>query len=96
MTRRQQSHSKIAEWLCGFIEDDAGILMADGFEDAFLGVAMRSSQPPLAVYDAGKCIEILVERDGATEEEAREGFEFNSLGAWMGDRSPLYLWRYKR
>lgn len=67
--------------------------MADGFEDAFLGVAERCSCPPLAVYDAEKCIQILVERDGMTEEEASEYFQFNTLGAWAGEHTPLFLFK---
>jgi hypothetical protein len=97
MTHQQRSHSdEIAEWLERFAEDEAGVLMADGFEDAFLGVAVRCSQPPLAVYDGRRCIEIIMERDGASEEDATECFEFNTVGAWAGERTPLYLWRYRR
>jgi hypothetical protein len=72
---------------------DEEILLADGFEDAFIGVAERSSQHPLAVYDAGKCIEILVERDGMSYEEAEEFFSFNVTGAWAGEYTPLFLWQ---
>jgi hypothetical protein len=67
--------------------------MADGFEDAILGVAERCSKLPLVVYDARKCVEILVERDGMEPEEALEFFHFNTLGAWMGQHTPLFLWR---
>jgi hypothetical protein len=96
MTRRPPSRSdKIGEWLERFAEDEEGILTADGLEDAFLGVAVRCSQPPLAVYDGQRCIEILMARDGMDEEAATKCFEFNTLGAWVGDRTPLYLWRYK-
>ncbi|HSR90203.1 MAG TPA: hypothetical protein VLK88_02775 [Gemmatimonadales bacterium] len=68
-------------------------LLADGFEAAIVGVAERCSQPTLVVYDAQKCIEILVARDGMSYEEASECFGFNTLGAWVGDQTPLYLWR---
>jgi hypothetical protein len=68
-------------------------LLADGFEGAFLGVAERCSQPALAVYDVGRCLHILQSRDGMTEEEAAEYFSFNTLGAWAGAHSPLYLTR---
>ena len=39
-------------------------LMADGFNDAIVGVAERCGQPALIVYDARRCIEILARRDG--------------------------------
>lgn len=74
-------------------EIDEGILTADGFDDALLGYAERCGQPVLAVYDRDKCIEILMKRDGASYEEAVEFFEFNVVGAWVGERTPLFLCR---
>lgn len=68
-------------------------LLADGFEDAILGLADRCSQPMLVVYDREKCVEILVERDGLTREEAEEHMNFNVTDAWVGEMTPLFLWR---
>ncbi len=67
------------------------MLLADGFEGAFIGVATRCGQPTLAVYSAHKCIKLLVERDGMTHEEAMEYFEYNTEGAWLGDRTPIFV-----
>lgn len=79
----------IRDWIAAQDED---ALLADGFDDAIVGVAERSGQPTLVVYDAQKCIEILMQRDGMSEEDATEFFEFNTLGAWVGDHTPLWLW----
>jgi hypothetical protein len=68
-------------------------LVAEGLDEAIIGVAERCSMAPLVVYDAERCIKILAERDGMDEEEAREFFEFNILGAWVGEGTPLFLWR---
>jgi hypothetical protein len=68
-------------------------LLADGYEDAIVGIAERCGQPVLVVYDAAKCIQILMDRDGMSKEEAEEFFSFNTLGCWAGENSPLYLWR---
>jgi hypothetical protein len=80
----------LREWVAQHNEE---ALLADGFDAAVIGVAERCSKPALVVYDAEKCIDILVERDGMTPEEAREFFEFNTLGAWAGEGTPLFLWR---
>lgn len=61
-----------------------GILLADGFEDAFMGIAVGNGVER-AVYDESKCIKILMERDGMTEDEAIEYFEFNVLGTFMDE-----------
>ncbi len=68
------------------------ILKADGFDDAILGLGRRCSQPDLLVYDVDKCVVILME-DGMTQEEAMEYFEFNVVGAWMGEGTPIFLYR---
>lgn len=69
------------------------MLLADGFDAAFLGVARRCGQPDLAVYSVQFAIRILHERDGMSEEEAREYLEYNSIGAWFGEDTPIWLER---
>ena len=82
--------SDVRKWIAEHNED---ALMADGYEDAIIGIAERCGQPTLVVYDAWKCVEILIKRDGMDPDEAMEFFQFNTLGAWAGENSPLYLWR---
>jgi hypothetical protein len=72
------------------LADDEEITLADGFEDAFLGVA-RQFGKPFAIYDREKCIDILVNRDGMSPEEAEEYFQFNVEGAWVGENTPAFL-----
>jgi hypothetical protein len=67
------------------------ILLADGLEDAFVGVCERFGfAEPVAAYDREKCIEILM-RDGCTHEEAEEYFYFNTIGAWVGEQTPVFV-----
>lgn len=73
--------------------DDDEMLLADGFDDALVGVVRRCGQPTLACYDAEKCIEVLMKRDGMTYEGAVEFFEFNTEGAWVGPHTPVFLHR---
>ena len=69
------------------------MLLADGFDAAFLGVARRCGQPDLAVYSVQRAIRVLRDRDGMSEEDAREYLEFNTIGAWLGEESPIWLER---
>ena len=66
------------------------IMLADGFEEAFVGIGQQFTTH-FAVYDHGRCVQILVERDGMTEEEAEEFMEFNVTGAWVGKGTPVFL-----
>ena len=67
------------------------LLLATGFDEAFLGVGRRCGQPDLAIYSIPKAIRILVTRDGMSEDEAREYLEFNSIGAWIGPATPVWV-----
>lgn len=69
--------------------DEESVLLADGFEDAFIGIA-RQFNRTFAVYDREKCIEILTE-NGMHEDEAEEYFQFNVEGAYLGESTPAFL-----
>jgi hypothetical protein len=80
---------------------DEGILLADGFDRAFLGVGQQFRNAYVAVYDREECIRIISEqlegplgRDEARE-QAEEYFDFNTQGAWVGEQTPIFIDRYK-
>ena len=59
------------------------------FDEAIIGVAERIGMEAVVAYDTDKIIEIL-SRD-MTEEEAIEYFDFNIIGAYVGERTPIYV-----
>ena len=69
------------------------MLVADGYDEAVLGVARRCSQPDLFAYDVEKIIEILMTRDDMTYEDAVEFFDFNIAGAWVGEETPIFIFK---
>jgi len=66
-------------------------LKADGFDDCIIGICERYEKNELLAYDKGKMIKKMMDRDGMTYEEAVEYFNFNILGANMGDGTPVYI-----
>ena len=74
---------------CGMSEED--IYKSDGFEDALLGRGQQFNSD-FYVYSHSRCIEILKERDGMTEEEALEYFDYNVQGAWVGKGTPIFVY----
>lgn len=68
--------------------DDGAVLFADGHDDAIIGIDAKDLR---VVYDVEKIIERL-ESDGMTREEAEEFFEFNILGAYVGEKTPIYVY----
>jgi len=77
------------ELLAQLREENPEALLANGFEAAFVGICRRFGQPPLALYDRRKCLAILM-ADGTSEDDAEEYFEFNTIGAWMGENTPCF------
>ena len=70
------------------------MLKADGYDAAIIGQAnvwRDHGRHDVIVYDAHKIIGILVERDGMSEEDAEEFFEFNIAGAYVGVSTPVYV-----
>ena len=78
-----------AQEIADFLEEmNPDALMYDGFEEALVGYATRCSTLPLALYDRGKCIQILMDQ-GASHEEAEDYFCYNVEGCWAGPNTPL-------
>jgi hypothetical protein len=44
----------------------------------------------IAVYNYDACIQILMDRDGMSEEDAVEFMDFNVLQAWIGPYTPAF------
>ena len=81
------------------IEDiyaDEDILFADGFDEAIIGVVFVHNEKTgerntRVVYDTEECLEVLMDRDGMSYDEASEYFDFKVAGSHMGEYAPLYL-----
>jgi len=69
-------------------ELDPEILLADGFEAALIGYVTIYNKT-LALYDEAKCLDILTQ-GGMSEDAAREYFDYNVVGAWMGEKTPAF------
>ena len=67
------------------------MLKWDGFDSAIIGVGGRCNTDPMIVYDYDKMVDVLVMRDGMAQEEAEEYLDFNVIGAWIGDTTPIIV-----
>jgi len=65
---------------------DEEILKADGFDDAVIGIDTNSMR---LIYSVQKCIDILKE-DEMDEIDAIKYFEYNVLGAYVGEKTPIW------
>jgi len=66
---------------------DETFLIADGFDQAVIGVDTHSMR---LIYSVAKCIEIL-EEDMSTE-DAIEHFDYNVSVAYVGEQTPIWCY----
>jgi hypothetical protein len=78
----------LKEKIIDILGEDENVLLADGFDDAFVGIGRQFGRP-IAVYNRSKCIDIL--QEDMSEEEAEEYFQYNVEGAWVGENTPIFL-----
>lgn len=67
------------------------MLKWDGFDNAIIGVGERNNTDSMIVYDYNKMVKILVTRDDMSYEEAEEYIDYNIVGAWIGDTTPIIV-----
>ena len=72
----------IDEELLEHLEENA-CLLADGY-----------GSNPVAVYDVDLCIKCLVD-EGMITEDALDHFYYNTVGSYVGEKTPLFLRIFK-
>ena len=70
---------------------DPELLYADGYDDCILGMTFRE-EVPVVLYSENQVIENLAQQ--MPLDEAVEYFDFNIKGAYVGDRTPVFLEDY--
>jgi len=63
-------------------------LIADGFDDAILGIDEHEMR---LIYSVSKCLKIL-EEQSMNELDVLEYFTFNVSGAYVGKKTPIWCW----
>ena len=78
------------------IENPDAILY-DNMDDALIGIyrgdlaRQDMQESSIAVYSYVKFIEIYIKRDGMSEEEAVEFYDFNVAGGYIGEHQPIVI-----
>ena len=71
--------------------EETEFLKADGFDEAVMGFDLNSDR---LIYSISKMLEILMQ-DGMDRVDAIEYLEFNTFGAYVGEKTPIYMWDLK-
>ena len=70
--------------------DEDGLLFADGFDDAIIGICPTSLR---VVYSRSKVIEILC--NDMSEEDAVDYAEYNTFNTYVGEKTPIWVEDFK-
>ena len=81
------------EEIMGILEDagaDALVMEPRAeYDSCIAGIGWRTASDPVLVYDRAKILEFL--QTEMTEEDAIEHYEFNIVGSWVGDGTPIFV-----
>lgn len=83
--------SPIREFLNDRLEDGEAVTW-DGCDAAIVGIVERCGQPPLVCYDYELLVQCFVDEETDLE-GATEWVDYNIVGAWVGDGTPVILHR---
>ena len=85
MARRKKRQEELKE---AIVSANERAMLVDGHDDALAGYDTQGR----AIYFVDAIIGRLMQRDGMTQEEAIEFFDFNIAGAYVGEYTPIYMY----
>ena len=68
-----------------------GAIILDGLDEAIMGIAEEFGNGYRIVYSKSKVFGVLMNRDGMTEEEAIEFYEYNILGLYASPQNAIFF-----
>ena len=68
-----------------------GAIILDGLDEAIIGIAEEFGNGYRIVYSKSKIFSILMNRDGMTEEESIEFYEYNILGLYASPQNAIFF-----
>ena len=63
----------------------------DRFHSAIIGIGGRCGMPDVYIYSYDKMLTVLMEEDSMSERDAIDYLEFNVLGAYVGEDTPIIV-----
>ena len=92
LTKAKLDRLKVEGFIDIYAEDEhkRKILLADGLDEAFIGLANRGDKQ-VAVYGIFSCINTLVKQNKWDWQEAEDYFTFNTLSCYVGEYTPMFI-----
>ena len=68
-----------------------GAILLDGLEGAIIGIVEEFGNGKRILYSKRIILSLLQIRDGMTEQESEEFYDFNILGLYAGEQNAVFL-----
>ena len=68
-----------------------GAILLDGLEEAIIAIVEEFGNGRRILYSKRIILSLLQTRDGMTEQEAEEFYDFNILGLYAGEQNAVFL-----
>ena len=88
MSKNPANKKRKEELKQAIVSKNPEAMLVDGHDDALVGYDTKGR----AIYFTDHIIGTLMQRDGMTEEEAVEFFDFNIECAYVGEFTPIYMY----
>ena len=72
------------------IDEESEFVSMDGYDDCIIGMVEQFGRPPILCYDRSLVIKKLMQSE-MSYDEAEEFFEFNQIGAYVGEGTPCFF-----
>ena len=64
---------------------------ADGLDEALIGTAYRADLGEVFIYDYDRCVDIFMDINDWSEEDALEWMEYNVVDCYVGEGTPIFV-----
>lgn len=83
-------HERVLELMEEFCEEYILLEPREDYDPCIVGIARRFNDTVL-VYSTKAILEMLTQKQGMTLGDAEEWFGYNTVGAWLGDTTPIFV-----
>jgi hypothetical protein len=70
---------------------DPELVTMDGYDEAIMGTITLFGKEPVVLYDREKVIELIMEKDDCSYDDALEHHEYNQAQVYAGERTPAFF-----
>jgi hypothetical protein len=84
-----KSHEKAIAYMDAYVDEYLRLEPRVDFDPCIVGVGRRFHDTVL-IYSIQKILDTYVAQ-GMDREDAEEHFEFNTIGGWLGEGTPIFL-----